>query len=118
MTTAEQSARADGAAAGPKGCVRAVGPDGETPIWVKAPRAPGPWWRVKHVQYGHRLVQAATEDEAVAAFFREFAPNLANNADWCRENMRLNGRVAPLPGTAPALADKAPAPAPARKGEK
>lgn len=115
MNAAEQSAKDDGAERA-KGCVEAVAPDGKTKIWVRPPRGPGPWFRVKHPMYGHRLVRAATEDEAVRAFFEEFNPGMAHDADWCRQMMRLNGgRVARLPGADPAPAEK---PAPARKGEK
>jgi hypothetical protein len=116
MTAAEQSAKENVEPA--KGCVRAVGPDGETPIWTKAPRGPGPWWRVKHVQYGSRTVRAANEDEAIQKFFAEFVPGLASDLEWCKEHMRLNGgRVARLPGGEPA-AEAKPVPATPERAKK
>lgn len=106
----------------PVGCVQAVAPDGETPIIVRAPRGPGPWWRVKHMAYGSRVVRGATAAEALAEFFREFSPSTCDDADWCKESMRLNGgRIARLPGTDPEPAPQpeptktAPAP---KKGDK
>lgn len=116
MTTAEESARTDGAVNPPKGCVRALAPDGKTQIWVKDARAPGPWFRVKHQHYGHRCVQAATEDEALKKFFSEFSPGTADDLAWCKESMRMNaGRISRLPGSEPPAEAKAPVPAPAKK---
>jgi hypothetical protein len=114
MTAAEQSAKEDTTAA-PKGCVKVAGPDGATMVWTKPPRGPGPWFRVKHLQFGHRLIQANTEDEALAKFFAEFAPGFATDPAWCKESMRLNGgRIARLPGSEPAEAPKQTHAAPER----
>jgi hypothetical protein len=114
MTAAEQSAKEDVSPA-VKGCVRIPGPDGATMIWAKPPRGAGPWFRVKHLQFGHRLIQANTEDEALAKFFAEFAPGFAKDPDWCKESMKLNGgRVSRLPGSEPTDAPK-PAPEKAKK---
>lgn len=102
MTAAEESAKNADKDAHPRGCVQAIAPDGTSKIWVKPPRGPGPWWRIKHVGYGHRLVQATTEDEAVRKFFEEFNPGMAGDLAWCKESMRLNGaRIAKLTGTEP-----------------
>lgn len=110
MTAAEESAKKAGGAEAPKGCLRAKAPDGEKDIWVKPPRAAGPWWRVKHPRYGHRLVQAATEDEALRKFFEEFNPAMAADPEWCRQSLKLaEGRLARLPGDEPAGAPPAPA---------
>lgn len=117
MTAAEQSAK-DDVSESPRGCVLALAPDGQTKIWVKPPRGPGPWWRVKHPAYGHRLVKAATEDEAIRKFFEEMNPGFAGDLAWCKESMRLNGaRVFKVAGTdpAPALQQSTQ---PAKKGEK
>jgi hypothetical protein len=114
MTAAEQSAKEDTAPA-VKGCVKVPGPDGATMIWTTPPRGPGPWFRVKHPQYGHRIVKANTEDEAITKFFEEFAAGFASNLEWCKESMRLNGgRIARLPGSEPAEAPKQTHAAPER----
>jgi hypothetical protein len=101
MTAAEQSAKGDGQAAAPKGCVRATAPDGTTPIWVKAPRPPGTHYRVKHQMWGHRLVRADTPDEAVLKYAEAVAPAEATNKTWLKQ-LREQCRVAVLPGSEPA----------------
>lgn len=80
----------------PKGCVRGVAPDGTTPIIVRAPRGPGPWFRVKHRDYGHRLVKAETADEAVQKFAEEFCAHEAGNKKWL-DQFRPQCRVQRLP---------------------
>lgn len=84
----------------PPGCVKVVGPDGETPIIARAPRGPGPWWWVKHPAYGARRVQAASEDEALKKFAEEFVPGA--DIKWIKESMRLNqGRIAKIAAPVP-----------------
>ena len=109
MNAAEKIAKEDKSP--PRGTVEAVGPDGATKIYVKPPRGPGPWFRVKHQQYGHRLVQAKDEAEALRKFFEEFSPGNASDPEWCQESMRLNGgRIARLPdGEAEAKPEAKPA---------
>lgn len=105
----------------PKGCTFGTAPDGTSRIIVRVPRGSGPWFRVKHLAYGHRLVQAANEDEALQKYFHEFNPGLAQDLNWCKESMRLNGgRIGRLPETAtdpkpptPPAPHPTPAPKPA-----
>jgi hypothetical protein len=94
----------------PKGCVFAKAPDGETQIVVKAPRGPGPWFRVHHAWtatgqhgYGVKTVKAATPEEAVQKFAEEVAPQEARNKKWldafaqqCR-TVKLPEPAAPAP---------------------
>ncbi len=85
----------------PKGCVRGVAPDGETPIVVRPVRGPGPWFRVKHPLFGHKLVKATNPDEAVQKFAAEHAPAECENKKWM-EAFRPACRVGKLPEAAPA----------------
>jgi hypothetical protein len=85
----------------PDGCVLALAPDGETPVVVKKPRGPGPWFRVHHELYGARLVHAGGPDEAVRAFAEEFAPGSAANEEWFKQ-LKAQCRVARLAEANPA----------------
>lgn len=106
MTAAETSAKQSTNRAPsevPKGCVVAVGPDGETPIIVRAPRPPGPHFKVKHSDYGSRRLPAATVEEAVLKFAQEFCPAQSGNKKWL-EQFQMQCRVAKVPETEPAKA--------------
>lgn len=93
----------------PDGCIRGFAPDGETPIVIKAPRGPGPWFRVHHELYGARLIHAKDADEAVQKFAEEFAPGNAGNKEWMKQ-LRAQCRIGRLPEPG------APAPVPAPAG--
>lgn len=86
MTAAEREAKE----AKPilKGLVEAVAPDEKTPIFVRPPRGPGPWFRVKHPMWGHKLLKAKTAEEAAKRYVQEFSPAQANDADWLKEFMK------------------------------
>lgn len=68
----------------PKGCVEARSP-GDDRIIIQQPRGPGPWYRVKHVIYGQKLVRAKTPIEAVRKFAETIAPDQAQSDEWVRE---------------------------------
>lgn len=79
----------------PKGCIEGKSPNGDK-IWVKPPRGPGPWFRVKHRAWGGRLVRAKTAAEAVQKFCEEFSPAEATNKEWV-ERVAKECRIAKLP---------------------
>jgi hypothetical protein len=89
----------------PKGCIAGVAPDGETPIIVRAPRGPGPWFRVMHPQLGHELIRAATAEEAIEKFASQNAPAESRNKKWLDEFAKqVRTAKLPEPAAAPATA--------------
>lgn len=93
MTAAEESAK-QSTVAPAKGAIQVEGPN-ETKIWVRPPRGKGPWFRVKHPIYGHRLIKAKDDKEALRKYFQEFVPAFATDDNWIAESMKANnGRCA------------------------
>jgi hypothetical protein len=87
----------------PPGFIIGTAPDGKTPIFVRKPRAKGPWFRVKHQNWGSKEVQAKDRADAIRKYLLEKQPTLADDKDGFEFHAKYC-RVAELPERKPVAA--------------